>query len=56
MRCKDDDDDDEDDDEKDDDNELLLRNGWPTKGVYLYFQPKPLSEFLTITNFQKRHE
>ena len=26
-----------DDDDDDDDDELLLRNGWPTKGVYALF-------------------
>ena len=30
--------------------ELFLRNGWPAKGVKLYFQPRPLSEILTIAN------
>ena len=32
------------------DDELFLRNGWPTKGVQLYFQPGPLSKILTIAN------
>ena len=29
---------------------MFLRYGWPTKDVYLYFQPAPLSEILTIAN------
>ena len=32
------------DDDDDDDDELFLRNGWPTKGVWPYFLPGPLSE------------
>ena len=29
----------------DDDDELILWNGWPTKGVEPYFHPGPMSEF-----------
>ena len=43
-------DDDDDDDENDEDYELLLWYGWLTKGVEPYFEPRPLSEILTITN------
>ena len=32
--------------------DLLLRNGWPTKGVRAYFQPGPLSEILNIANLR----
>ena len=35
-----------------DDDELLLWNGWQAKGVKPYFQVRPLSEILTITNLQ----
>ena len=31
-------------------NELVLRNGWPTKGVNPYYQSGPLSEILTVDN------
>ena len=31
------------------DDELLMRNGWPTKGGKLYFRLGPVSELLTIT-------
>ena len=34
------------------DDELFLWYGWPVKGIYLYFQPGPLPEFLTIANLQ----
>ena len=34
------------------DEELFLRYCWPTKGVYFYFQPGPLSEILTIANLR----
>ena len=30
---------------------LFLWYGWP-KGIYPYFQPRPLSEILTTTNFR----
>ena len=33
-------------------DELFLWYGWPTKGVKPYFQPRPLSEILTIANHQ----
>ena len=46
------DDDDDDDDDDDADGELSLWYGWPTKGVYPYFQPGSLSEILTITNLR----
>ena len=39
-------------DDDDDDDELLLWYGGPTKGVYPYFQPRPLSEILTIANLR----
>ena len=35
-----------------DDDELFLWNGVPTKGVYPYFQSRPLSEILVITNLR----
>ena len=38
----DDDDVDDDDDDDDDDDKWFLWYGWPTKGVYPYFQPGPL--------------
>ena len=41
---------DNDDDYDDDDDELLLWYRWQTKWVYLYFQPRPLSEICTIVN------
>ena len=41
------------DDDDDDDDELFLWYGWPTKGVYPYFQPGPLSEILTIANLRQ---
>ena len=41
-----------DDDDDDDDDELFLWYGWPTKGVYPYFQLGPLSEILTISNLR----
>ena len=31
---------------------MFLRNGWPTKGVKLYFQSEPLSEILTTGNLR----
>ena len=31
---------------------IVFWYGWPTEGVYLYFQPGPLSEILTISNLQ----
>ena len=34
----------------DDDDNLLLWYGWRAKGVYPYFQPRPLRETLIITN------
>ena len=37
----------------DDDDELFLWYGWPTRGVYLYFQPGPLSEILTVVNLRR---
>ena len=37
----------------DDDKELFLRYGWPTKGIWPYFQLGPLSEILTIRNLNK---
>ena len=40
------------DDDAEDDDELFLWYGWPTKGVWLYFQPGPLSEILTIANLR----
>ena len=43
---------DDDDDDDDADGELSLWYGWPTKGVYPYFQPGSLSEILTITNLR----
>ena len=42
----------DDDDDDDDDDEMFLWYGWPTKGIWPYFQPEPLSEILTITNLQ----
>ena len=42
--------DDDDDDDDNDDEKLFLWNGWPKKGVYLYFRTGPLSEILTTTN------
>ena len=33
-------------------HELLLRNGWPTKGVKPYSQPGPFSDVLTIANLR----
>ena len=36
----------------DDDDELFLWYGWPTKGVYAYFQSRPLSDILTIANLR----
>ena len=33
-----------------DDNDLILQNSWPMKSVKPYFQPRTLSEILTITN------
>ena len=35
-----------------DDDDFYLRNGWPTKDVWTYFQCVPLSEILTTTNLQ----
>ena len=35
-----------------DDDELFLWYGCPTKGVWPYFQPGPLSEILTISNLR----
>ena len=35
-------------DDDDDDDELFLCYGWPTKGVYSYFQLGPLPEILII--------
>ena len=32
--------------------ELFLWCGWPTKGVYPLFQPRPLTENLTIANLR----
>ena len=40
------------DDDDNDDDELFLRYGGPTKGVYLFFQPGPLSKILTIANLR----
>ena len=40
-------------DDDDDDDELFLWYGWPTRGVYLYFQPGPLSEILTVVNLRR---
>ena len=37
----------------DDDDELFLWYGWPTRGVYLHFQPGPLSEILTVVNLRR---
>ena len=34
------------------DDELFLWYGWPTKGVWPYFQPGPLSEIFTIANLR----
>ena len=34
----------------DEDDELFLWYGWSAKGVYPYFQSRPLSEILTIVN------
>ena len=42
----------DDDDDDNENNELLLWYGWPTKGIYHYFQLRPLSEILTIANLQ----
>ena len=39
-------------DNDDDDDELFLRHGWPTKGIYSYFQLGPLPEILIIANLQ----
>ena len=36
--------------EVDDDDVLFLCDGWPMNGVKPYFQPTPLSKFLTIAN------
>ena len=36
----------------DDNDELILRNGWPTKGVKPYFQSGPLSGIFTIANLR----
>ena len=41
---------DDDDDDDYDDDESFLRNGWQTKGVIPYFQPRPLSEIFIIAN------
>ena len=41
---------DDDDDDDDDDEKLFLWNGWPKKGVYLYFRTGPLSEIFTTTD------
>ena len=46
------DDDHDDDDDDDDDDELLLWYGWPTRGVWPYFQPGPMSEIFTIANLR----
>ena len=35
-----------------DDDELFLWYGWPKKGVFPYFQLRPLSEILTMVNLQ----
>ena len=43
---------DDDDDDNDDDDELFFWYGLPTKGIYPYFQPRPLSEILTIANLR----
>ena len=40
----------DDDEDGDDGDELFLRNGWPSKGVKLYFQLGSLSVILTIAN------
>ena len=42
----------DDDDDDDDDDELVLWNGWSTKGVKPSFQSVPLSEILTISNLR----
>ena len=39
-------------DNDDDDDELFLCHGWPTKGIYSYFQLGPLPEILIIANLQ----
>ena len=36
----------------DNDDDLFLWYGWPTKGVWPYFQSRPLSEILTIANLR----
>ena len=41
-----------DNDDDDDDDELFLCHGWPTKGIYSYFQLGPLPEILIIANLQ----
>ena len=46
----DNDDHDDDDDDDDDDDELFLWNGSLTKGIWPYFQTRPLSEILAIAN------
>ena len=45
-------DDNEDDDDEDNDGDFFLWYGWLTKGVKPYFQPRPLSEILTISNLR----
>ena len=54
MKTDDDDDDDDNDNEDDDDDdELFLWYGRLIKGDYPYFQPRPLSEILTIANLRR---
>ena len=45
-------DDNDDDDDDDDDEDLFVWNGQRTKSFKSYFQPRPLSEVLTIANLQ----
>ena len=52
-----DDDDDDDDDDVDDDDELILENGWPTKGVEPFVPPGAiLKDFHQSKTLKKCHK